>query len=161
MGDFRSISINMASLGYSEEEEIPPDWTISYEKGKKVYITPPPKCIKIDCTSRLNYYQAKGLFLEMDVKKLQFGKRKKKTQLFKNHEEDFNAQADDSMDFQDAVLDNDAINDGVVNDVEYCSSEVNLIQGSSPKPMSKIEKEKLFLNRTVRNLSKDQNISSL
>ena len=64
-------------------EMLPLGWTIIEENDRKIYVTPSPKSVKIDCRSRLKEFHRQGRFKEMEVDKLIFGKkRKKKTETF-------------------------------------------------------------------------------
>ena len=64
-------------------ENLPHGWIVIEQNRRKIYLTPPPKRIKIDCKAKLTEYHKNGRFLEVKEEDLVFGmKRKRKIKSF-------------------------------------------------------------------------------
>ena len=59
-------------------DKLPPGWATEYQNQRKVYLTPAPRRIKIDCRAKLIELQRHGRFTEMKVEDLSFGTKRKR-----------------------------------------------------------------------------------
>lgn len=132
-----------------ESENLPPGWSTCFSGGRKIYLTPAPKCLRIDCKAKLSEHHKKGRFLEMKLEDLSFGSkttRKRKLVPF-----DLT-----SYDCQDEGIDSVS----VVNEAEKVGNnveEVNWVGESQleDKDTIKLKREQTNLSDCVRKLTKD------
>ena len=134
-------------------EKLPPGWMISEQNKRKVYLTPLPRRVKIDCRARLIEFQKQGKFLEMKQEDLVFGlKRKRKSKAF--DEPSFSYQSEASATEDTTAVDDKQDEDlDLINKFKRTLGEEDFGSGKGSK--GKLDREQRILNETVIKLTKD------
>ena len=128
-------------------ENLPAGWMISEHNKRKVYLTPLPRRVKIDCKAKLKEYQEKGKYLEMKVENLIFGvKRKRKAVDPTSSTKLLMKPADESTPPVDGVR---------IEETSTNAGENEQIVESSR--MRKLRREQSDLTDAVRKLTRDPN----
>ena len=150
----------MENLGANEPhaENLPPGWSASYSGERKIYLTPSPKSIKIDCKAKLLEYQRRGRFLDVNVEDLRFGsKRKRKVKSFDYTNEDTGVDVDltiEKKEVENGLGGKEELEDKVEKEVSeelYGFETLEL----EDKEVTKLKKEQMNLSESVMKLTKD------
>ena len=133
-------------------EKLPPGWATEYQNQRKIYLTPAPRRIKIDCRAKLIELQRHGRFKEMKVNDLSFGtKRKRKVKSF-----DLESSAGQSNalieDLSDPNM--DKVREEAVETVS--GEELEVRENEAVETVSGEELELDFENKNCRKLKREQ-----
>ena len=129
-------------------EMLPPGWSISEHNLRKVYLTPLPKRIKIDCKAKLVEYHSRGRFLEMKEENLVFGvKRKRKG----NYDSALSSKAIESSESVNVISPMKMNQVAEEQVLEPFSEELN----HETRNLRKLKREQLDLTEAIRKLTID------
>jgi hypothetical protein len=132
-------------------EKLPPGWMISEQNKRKVYLTPLPRRVKIDCRARLIEFQKQGKFLEMKEEDLVFGlKRKRKSKAF--DQSSFKCQSETSTNDDVTSVDDEQHEDLIS---KFRRTLVGEDFGCENGSTGKLDREQRSLAESVRKLTKD------